>query len=77
MKPISRLRANGRISIERSTTAAKPLILCYLSVAMKPPPPRSFAKAIGKNGWPDKVVIDKSGSNAAGAVQDELPTGYE
>ncbi|SFF27938.1 DDE domain-containing protein [Sulfitobacter brevis] len=25
-----------------------------------------FAKAIASNGWPDKVVIDKSGSNAAG-----------
>tara|TARA_R110002049_G_scaffold267817_2_gene444292 strand:+ start:454 stop:831 length:378 start_codon:yes stop_codon:yes gene_type:complete len=25
-----------------------------------------FVKAIGNNGWPDKVVIDKSGSNAAG-----------
>jgi len=25
-----------------------------------------FAKTIGNNGWPDKVVIDKSGSNAAG-----------
>jgi putative transposase len=25
-----------------------------------------FAKAIARNGWPDKVVIDKSGSNAAG-----------
>ncbi|MGI9369957.1 MAG: IS6 family transposase, partial [Ruegeria sp.] len=23
-------------------------------------------KATGSNGWPDKVVIDKSGSNAAG-----------
>ena len=26
-----------------------------------------FAKAISNNGWPDKVVIDKSGSNAAGS----------
>lgn len=25
-----------------------------------------FAKAIGNNGWPEKVVIDKSGSNAVG-----------
>ncbi len=25
-----------------------------------------FVKAIGNNGWPDKVVIDKSGSNTAG-----------
>ena len=25
-----------------------------------------FGKAIGNNGWPDKVVIDKSGSNTAG-----------
>lgn len=25
-----------------------------------------FAKTIARNGWPDKVVIDKSGSNAAG-----------
>ena len=25
-----------------------------------------FAKAIGNNGWPNKVIIDKSGSNAAG-----------
>jgi putative transposase len=25
-----------------------------------------FVKAIGKNGWPDKVVTDKSGSNTAG-----------
>lgn len=25
-----------------------------------------FKKAIGSNGWPDKVVIDKSGSNTAG-----------
>ena len=25
-----------------------------------------FAKTIASNGWPDKVVIDKSGSNAAG-----------
>ncbi|SFU19392.1 putative transposase [Sedimentitalea nanhaiensis] len=25
-----------------------------------------FAKAIGKNGWPDKVVIDKSGSKTVG-----------
>ena len=25
-----------------------------------------FAKVIASNGWPDKVVIDKSGSNAAG-----------
>ena len=25
-----------------------------------------FVKVIGNNGWPDKVVIDKSGSNAAG-----------
>jgi putative transposase len=25
-----------------------------------------FAKAIASNGWPDKVVIEKSGSNAAG-----------
>ena len=25
-----------------------------------------FAKAIGNNGWPEKVVIDKSGSNTAG-----------
>jgi putative transposase len=25
-----------------------------------------FIKAIGSNGWPDKVVIDKSGSNTAG-----------
>jgi putative transposase len=25
-----------------------------------------FAKVIAGNGWPDKVVIDKSGSNAAG-----------
>jgi putative transposase len=25
-----------------------------------------FAKTIAKNGWPDKVVIDKSGANAAG-----------
>ena len=27
-----------------------------------------FAKAIGNNGWPDKVVIDKSGSNTAGLL---------
>jgi len=25
-----------------------------------------FVKAIGNNGWPDKVVVDKSGSNTAG-----------
>ncbi|MEP3332902.1 DDE-type integrase/transposase/recombinase, partial [Sedimentitalea sp.] len=25
-----------------------------------------FMKAIGNNGWPDKVVIDKSGSNTVG-----------
>jgi len=25
-----------------------------------------FIKAIGNNGWPEKVVIDKSGSNTAG-----------
>ena len=25
-----------------------------------------LAKAIGNNGWPEKVVIDKSGSNAVG-----------
>lgn len=25
-----------------------------------------FVKAIGNNGWPGKVVIDKSGSNTAG-----------
>lgn len=25
-----------------------------------------FVKAVGNNGWPDKVVIDKSGSNTAG-----------
>lgn len=25
-----------------------------------------FVKAIGNNGWPDKVVTDKSGSNTAG-----------
>ncbi len=25
-----------------------------------------FMKAIGNNGWPDKVVIDKNGSNTAG-----------
>ena len=25
-----------------------------------------FAKVIASNGWPDKAVIDKSGSNAAG-----------
>lgn len=24
-----------------------------------------FAKVIGNNGWPDRVVIDKGGSNAA------------
>ena len=28
--------------------------------------PAFFAKAIGNNGWPEKVVIDKSGSNTAG-----------
>ncbi|MEP5761251.1 MAG: IS6 family transposase [Litoreibacter sp.] len=27
-----------------------------------------FAKLIGNNGWPDKVVIDKSGSNAAATL---------
>lgn len=25
-----------------------------------------FVKTIARNGWPDKCVIDKSGSNAAG-----------
>ncbi|ASM71529.1 DDE domain protein [Pseudosulfitobacter pseudonitzschiae] len=25
-----------------------------------------FIKAVGNNGWPDKVVIDKSGSNTVG-----------
>jgi transposase-like protein len=25
-----------------------------------------FVKAVGNNGWPDKVVIDKSGSNTVG-----------
>ena len=25
-----------------------------------------FVIAIGNNGWPDKIVIDKSGSNKAG-----------
>jgi putative transposase len=25
-----------------------------------------FAQTIGNNGWPDKVVIDKSGANLAG-----------
>ena len=44
----------------------KPLISCSLRSAMKLLQPHFFKRAIGNNGFPDRVVIDKSGSNMAG-----------
>lgn len=49
----------------RSTSKVKPLISYFLSGVMRRQP-HFFAKTIARNGWPDKIVIDKSGSNAAG-----------
>nr|WP_225039957.1 IS6 family transposase [Rhizobium sp. T1473]MCA0804326.1 IS6 family transposase [Rhizobium sp. T1473] len=44
----------------------KTLISCCLSTAMRAAACAFFARTIKTNGWPEKVVIDKSGANLAG-----------
>ncbi len=65
MKPISRPKASGHTITEQPTSLEKSLISRSLSTRMKQWL-LNFTRAIGNNGFSDRVVIDKSGANLAG-----------
>ena len=66
MKPKLKSKAIGFTCTERSINLVTPLILCCLNSADEVAATTFFKQAINNNGFPHKVVMDKSGANYAG-----------
>ena len=61
-----KVKGNGYIYIEALINSATPLILCFPNVEMKRAATAFFKQVIDANGFPRKVVLDKSRANYVG-----------
>jgi putative transposase len=66
MKPISRSKASGRTITALSTNFGKTLDFMLSEHRDDAAATAFFTRVIDNNGFPDRVVIDKSGANLAG-----------